>query len=472
MFPLWRIRLLIPLLLPVTVSAQGFGQDGLDGFDDEPPKMEQSDVLSGFDDDSLENALHPEEDKAEKDCGALTIDGWAKLGSSWNFAHRAPAEETTDWRGLSRLRSELLLETTVELPASCHVLASGKGSYDLAYSINGRANYSSQVLDEYESELELRDTYLSGSPNKHLDLKLGRQIVVWGRSDNLRVTDIVNPLDQREPGLTDIEDLRLPTGMARLDSYLGPWNLSALIIPEIRFNKAPVFGHDFYPAQTPLPLEKTPHDGLANAEYGLALNGIFSRWDISLYWADYFDDTAHYTTDASGTTILEHSRLEMAGAAGNYTVGDSLLFVETAYFSGLEFLATPDKDFSRIDCLLGWEYSGWTDTSFSIEAVQRYLLDYSAELDDTPENVEKREFQWALRLQHDFMHQRLTLSWLALFDGENGGGGRMQRFQADYELAEALELTSGVLLYHSGKSNGFQNIGDNDRIFLELKYNF
>ena len=35
--------------------------------------------------------------------------------------------------------------------------------------------------------------------------------------DNLRVTDVLNPMDLRVPGLTDIDDLRLPVTMIKLD---------------------------------------------------------------------------------------------------------------------------------------------------------------------------------------------------------------------------------------------------------------
>jgi hypothetical protein len=133
MFPLWRISLPFLLLLPVAASAQNFGQDVLEGFDDELPMVKDSDVvLSGFDDDSLRNSSPPKRNEGEGDFGILAISGWAKLGSSWNFVHQTPRDGETDWRGLSRLRSELLLKTTVELPDSWHMLASGKCSYDLS----------------------------------------------------------------------------------------------------------------------------------------------------------------------------------------------------------------------------------------------------------------------------------------------------------------------------------------------------
>ena len=63
----------------------------------------------------------------------------------------------------------------------------------------------------------------------HCD-KLGRQIVNWGRSDTVRVLDVINPLDNREPGLVDIEDLRLPVTMARVD-YFPKWFWTRTFFP-------------------------------------------------------------------------------------------------------------------------------------------------------------------------------------------------------------------------------------------------
>ncbi|PIE71974.1 MAG: hypothetical protein CSA22_00020 [Deltaproteobacteria bacterium] len=47
--------------------------------------------------------------------------------------------------------------------------------------------FADQVLDTYETNVELRELYLQLSPAKQLDIKTGRQIVVWGTSDVVRL---------------------------------------------------------------------------------------------------------------------------------------------------------------------------------------------------------------------------------------------------------------------------------------------
>ena len=165
--------------------------------------------------------------------------------------------------------------------------ASVGGFYDLVYVLRGRDDYTQEVLDDYEKELEVLDTFVQGSLTKKLDVKIGRQIVVWGPLFNLRVTDVLNPVDFRLPGLTDLDDLRLPVTMLKLDYFLGNWDLSGMWIPEIRFSKRPVFGSDFYPFPVPMPPAEEPDNGFEfdDAEWAAALVGTFSGWDMGFYWA-------------------------------------------------------------------------------------------------------------------------------------------------------------------------------------------
>ena len=57
-------------------------------------------------------------------------------------------------RELTRLRSELKLELDADLSPDWQARVSGHGFYDFAYTINGRDNYTDEVLDNYETELE------------------------------------------------------------------------------------------------------------------------------------------------------------------------------------------------------------------------------------------------------------------------------------------------------------------------------
>ena len=452
-------------------------QDVLEGFDDEQKDAEkittEDDILKGFDDDNKETGLKLPKDEIKP--SIFSLNGDVELGASYNFAHHKPEGNETDWRGLSRLRTELNLELNAKFSSSWQARISGKGAYDFAYAIQGRDEFTDDVLDNYEKELELGETYLQGSLTKSLDVKMGRQIVVWGKSDNIRVTDVLNPLDMREPGLTDIEDLRLPVTMSRFDYYIGDWSLTGIVIHEIRFNKSPEYGNDFYPGSQPPPHEDKPDHCGKDTEYAAAINGIFSGWDIAFYWADYYNDIPHTQLLSLGPPPqieLIHARLKMIGAAFNAAFGNWLLKTEAAYIDGFEFFNAPDKEYSRTDLLAGIEYSGFKDTTVSIEAVNRHINDFDDVIKLPPDEAQEDEFQWVFRLIRKFLNDTLTLTLLAsTYDG-TGQDGAFQRFSAEYDVTDSIEIAGGIVLYQSGDLARYRNIGDNDRLFCEINYSF
>ena len=450
-------------------------EDVLKGFEDKADGADETkdlnEVLKGFDEDdsASKGAVKKEGPKRNP---FLDLSGSISLGASYGYAHEDPKPGQADYDGLSRLRSDLHLALDIVFSKEWKALISGRAFFDLAYEINGRDQYGSEVLDDYEKEAEFQEVYLQGPLFPNLDLKVGRQIVVWGKSDNIRVVDVLNPLDNREPGLVDIEDLRLPVAMSKLDYYFGQWNLSGIAVHEIRFNKNPVFGSEFFSFETPLPEEKEPADTFENTEYALALNGILKGWDISFYGARFFDDQPHVERVSPRQLERRHSRISMVGTSINVALGNWLLKSEVAYFDGLQFFASPGEKWSRFDVLAGVEYAGFTNTALSLEAVNRHIDDFDPGLEAPPDSARENEFQTVLRYMGDFRHDTLHLLILASTFGSSGDDGKFQRFSVEYDVSDAFSLKIGLVTYQSGDKAQFRSIGDNDRFFLEAKYSF
>ncbi len=404
---------------------------------------------------------------------SVSVAGHASLRSTYNYANKEPATNETDWRGLSSLRSKVMLKVDTNLGKNWSTRISGQAAYDAAYDINGRDIYSKDVQDAYISELALLETYVQGSPLRFLDLKAGRQIVVWGSLDNLRVTDILNPLDLREIGATDIEDLRLPVNMLKIDGYLNNWNFTGIAIPEIRFNKNPEFGSDFYPSALPPIHEEIPENGLEHMEYALSVSGIFSGWDIAFYWADVYSDAAYVKRLPDLFQMkFEHARLNFYGTALTVAFGNWLLKVEATYVDGLKYSNTANDTYSRTDLGTGIEFFGFKEATLSVEVVQRHIHAYKEVLKNEPDNLEEISTQSAARLTKNWLNETLSLTILASAFGTDFKKGSLQRYELAYDLSDNLLVKGGLIAYQSGATTGFDNIKDNDRLFLEFKYSF
>jgi hypothetical protein len=448
-------------------------EDFMQGFDEAPdaqmPAPAQDDIMQGFDEMPAEEKAQVASKKEKQ--STWRVKGEFAMTTTYNFSPDAESP----WRGFSMLRPELELTLKNKFSDKWQGQISARGFYDAIFQLQGRDAYTPQVLDEYEKELELRDTYIQGSITPQLDRKIGRQIVVWGTLDRLRVNDVLNPLDLRVPGLTDIEDLRLPVTMLKFDYYVGSWNLSAIAIPEVRFSKLPVFGSDFYPLPYPRPPEDKPSDGFQNAQYAAALAGVFSGWDIGFYFANIYSDTAYtelISSEPIETFVRKHARINVMGTAANIASGNWLLKVDTAVVEGIQYSNTPDIEYTRLDLGAGVEYTGFHEAAISLEAVNRHIFDYDSRLEEAPDEIRENEFQWSFRFSKDYLNDTLTLSLQASTFGVAADDGAFERLDAEYAITDAVSIRGGVVLYQAGDKGRFRDLEASDRLFVVLKYNF
>lgn len=107
--------------------------------------------------------------------------------------------------------------------------AKGRVRYDARY--DGNNPYSERARDKYRFDADWRHLYVGHSLGDG-EVTVGWQQVVWGRADELRVLDQINPLDYRD-GLTPLlEDSRIAVPMVRFAQPVGEWELEALWITD------------------------------------------------------------------------------------------------------------------------------------------------------------------------------------------------------------------------------------------------
>ncbi|WP_420429155.1 DUF1302 family protein [Algiphilus sp.] len=482
------------------------------------------DLMGGFDDiDAVVDTVPVDPTRADTspaEPGMWEVGGMLSASASYNIQdHRSTTG--TDYGGLSKLQLRGLLTIDGRLGADWRSHVDISAWQDLAYAYR-EADYTQDVIDAYEKELEILDGWVGGPVSASTDVKIGRQVAVWGFADNLRVLDILNPLDNLEPGLADIEDLRRPVGMLRVDQYAGPWRLSAYATPEHRFSRNPPFGSDFYSLVdsegNAARFRNVRPDNFEDIDLAASAIGRFSGWDLSLhaarFWVDepYLDASAFDRSDTGATeedfqqaAVLRHSRSNLFGFGVQLTQGGWLLKQEAAVIDDLQLTRTtpleqplpllnalpivgaliPDTDgqalpedarpVRRYDALLGVEYFGLADTTFSLELAARHIDDFG------PDLARSGYLEWAsesaARVTREFMNQRLRLNLIGVVFNADGqfwrrSGGGIYRLDATYELARGVQVAGGVLLYDGGRQQPFNVAEDNDRLFGEVRWQF
>jgi outer membrane protein OmpA-like peptidoglycan-associated protein len=424
-------------------------------------------VMAEEDTEFSDSDFEIDEEMWEEKYGAHgALNGHFDFISTYNYSH----EKQIAHKGFSKIKAQLFLELDLRISKSWQFKFSGKGFYDFAFLHQGRESYPKQMLDLYEKDIELFECFVQKSIFSNVDIKIGRQIMVWGKSDNIRVTDVLNPLDNTELGMIDIVDLRLPVTMSRFDFFIGNNSISYIMIHENRFNKNPAFGSDFFKGKAPLPPNDYIQLRLKNQEQAISINSTFNEWDLSLYSAALYDDQP-YIEEAPKGLKQKNSRIGVAGFALSRVMNNWLLKTEAAYINGIKYTGLPEKK-SRTDILIGFDYSGFHEMNLTLEAVNRYIIKYDKALKESPSYyLKENDFQAVFRISHDFMHDRLKLNVLASVFGITGENGSYQKFQLKYEWTDNLYITAGCINYSNGYNKIFRNIGKNDRCFFYIKYN-
>lgn len=465
------------MLVPWASYAESDGlEEALSGFDDVIVEEEVAleEALLGFEEEAHSvKEMHVNLAKVARN--PLQISGQLSFNSNYAYQENAPKIGDSDYQGFTKLQFAGLLEFDYKISKEWQAKLELKGFVDPIYNIKGRYNYSTDSLRTYESELDIGEAYLLGSLTNDLDLKIGRQIVVWGKSDSLRVTDVINPLDNRELGLVDIEDLRLPVLMTRLDYYYEDWQLSLLAQHEHRDPKEAAVNSEYFPTSVlPIPPGVQFPDissqsiQLDETTFSFSANGRFEGWDLSLYAGRFKDSRWSFINNQ---TDREYGLFNMVGAATNVLMGSWLLKAELALLNGLAYNTVPEEK-DRIDLLLGFEYKGITDTTISLEFVDRYLTDYDPVMKNLPDFVDEHELQTALRVLYNFNHDRATLGYLGQYLGNQFEKGGFHRVWLEYELTPSVNITGGIIDYLGGENPMFEAMKNNDKVFVEAKYFF
>ena len=167
---------------------------------------------------------------------------------------------------------------------------------DTMLNIEGRWIYDG--LDEIQldqNQFQLR-TFTLETSYKDSYLTLGKQQIVWGKADGLKVLDVVNPQRWHEFTLDDADDSRIPLWAINIETSLGDNNLQIISVLEQEYhdfadtNTAYAFTSSKLiptpPSSIPITVQTTqkPKRTLKNADLGLRLNGFANGWDYSFIY--------------------------------------------------------------------------------------------------------------------------------------------------------------------------------------------
>lgn len=317
-------------------------------------------------------------------------------------------------------------------------------------------------------------------------LTLGKQQIVWGQADGLKVLDVVNPQDFREFILDDFDDSRIPLWTAQAEIPIGDANLQLLWIPDPSFHEFPDRGATFAftagrfgPPQVAgfLPVLEEPNRPrrlLSDSDAGARLSTVWRDFDLSLNYLYHYDDRPHFEAERrSGGVLLftpEYERTHLLGGTFSSAFGDLTVRGELGWTSArhLSVDDARDEDLIRrageIAYVLGLDWFGFRDSLVSFQVFQSYLLDDQDWLRD------RVDTNLTLLARREFMNERLRLE--AIWIHNVGDGDGLVRPKVRYELRTGLAIWAGVDVFYGGPGGAFGEFDGRDRATFGFEWGF
>jgi hypothetical protein len=381
-------------------------------------------------------------------------------------------------------------------------------AWDLDRSFRREFKDSRFKLQKYKGDRILRDTYLDIHFSK-MDLRLGKQQVVWGKVDGRKIMDIINPEDLRE-GFDAAQDdwvyTRFPLWMVNLQYYpTTETNFQFLWIPDFQptlpapadsvweFNRSPsspVVQVNF--------LERIrPHSSwkLSDDEYALRYGFIRRGWDVHLsYFYTWSDMPTFFTRQVlfpAGppspvnpiriTLQPKHTRIHQLGFNFDktfYIGAKDFIFKGEGVHALNKYYSIDDQNnrdgvTKRDNFIFAFSVGSviFQDWSWTFRIGNELTLPFNRKLRILPirRPIERVLTDYGLSIVKFFFHDRAQSNTLIIATDQGEWRWRQQFF---WDITDHVTVQLGVHFFRGPKTSLVGQFNGNDEVEMGVKYNF
>jgi hypothetical protein len=326
---------------------------------------------------------------------------------------------------------------------------------------------------------DFQEAYIDYYSN-FLDVRFGRQVIAWGKADEINPTDILNPQNlaniSEDKGIRKIGLMSLKTEWKFSDYILeGIWK------PEFDDIKFPAMDSRWafftIPGLEELPEPEYPKNRIQDTEWAFKLSRTISLFDLSVSYFDGWDNIATpvltFNPELQQMQLdkLKFFRTKMIGADFAGSVSSFGLWAEAAYFI-TENNDDPLVKNPYLQYVIGTDYT--FDNGILINL--QYFQEVNKEKSDE-EIISKLGFGIPLqqavsfRLEKSFGEiEEHSVEVFGIYDIKDNS----IMFQPKLILSpeDAFEIEVGVILYYGEEESIFGRFEKNDLVYLKGTYSF
>lgn len=355
----------------------------------------------------------------------------------------------------------------------------------------------------------VREAYVNFS-KKNWFVRLGKQQVVWGKSDGFRLLDIVNPMDYRDWTIAEWEDTRIPLWMLRAEysfpQVMGnlqflwifnnqhstlpppftPWSYKAV---DDNQRTADLLGFEFYPNIFDKRAGASgDHLAMDRSQWGVRWNQQIGQLGYTLNWMRKWTDAVYAFPEYAPVFryVMRPKRVTVLGASFDYNWdnlwglknlvarGECAYYIKDRTYGNMRPDWSVVHTYDHFDYVLGLDKNFFVDWWVSAQFFQVIIPNYDRTRDGLTmiANSKRDHYEnaWTLFILKDFNVIEGSAEVLLYYSDE---GEWWIRPRVKYELINNKVWTSLAFNIFSGKKDDLVGeFRDRDMVRFEIKYMF
>jgi len=327
--------------------------------------------------------------------------------------------------------------------------------------------------------VELRELYIYTSVFKKLRLTIGKQQIVWGQTDGLKLLDVVNPQNFREFMLDDFEDSRIPLWSLKAEFVISDLGVQFIWIPDNTYHitqgfEAPFFTKNLFeklPYGMQMQLENPikPNRFLADSDIGLKLSTFKKGWDLSFNYLYYYDDLPVFYSETITVTTRPITKISpifkrqhLIGGTFNKVFGSTTFRGELAYVFNQNFTSNASNS------VRGIEQSNVYKSAIGIDYIKgEHVVSFQLFTDwvvssIAPYNRDRLETNTSLQISKELLNDDLKAEILWVHNANHGDGYVVSK--VSYWLNSNTKLLLSSSIFYGNETQLFGQFTDRSRM--------
>ena len=430
--------------------------------------------------DDFFNTIDIDIEDGGNDSGPIEFFGWVTEKVGFGLEAPGPLFSRSE-RQISKIETTVYGQLDIDVGEQTAFRFSTRFYHDEVYRWFDDTPFSEEEINTFRNRHEIRDFYVEHQTDNGIYFKLGNQLLVWGQSEYLRITDLINIEDQFNFAQQDLENLRIQIPALLVSFNVGDWVFDSVVTQEAGPNNIGPAGDEFdqFITQRDAGLWILQEEPDQRSEFFFRASTRLARGDLQLVAGEFNDNAPSVKRlealrSPNPRAVYHLNRMRMAGFSANWVEGSWLFFGEAGLHK--DKAVRPNND-SFLRQLNGWEqkdqvlaavgaeYNGFRNLVLTFELDSIHTRSHSEFM-----LVKQDQISAGLRVYWTPMNERWQI--LGVWNELASDTGRVVRLQADYSWSDNLELGVLYVAYSTNMNSPFAAFRFNDVFQLQLRYSF